>query len=156
MPEAGESLKNGNFLPKLEENVTTQVKQTSTLYTETYICGHLHSHRKKRQRSEGSDGPVPHCGFTARAVVSKLSPGICTLTYPAEHACSAANDQQERRRSGVPTGSILPEKVKDILKKLVSEKKTASPAFQMFKFSRKFQMLIREDATGISQFQPEG
>ena len=131
MPKAGESLKNGKFLPKLEESVTTQGKQTSTLYTETYICGHLHSQRKKRQRTEGSDGPVPHCGFTARAVISKLNPEICTLTYPAEHACNAANDQHERRRSGVPTASILPEKVKDILKKLVSEKKTASPAFQM-------------------------
>ena len=47
MPKAGESLKNGNFLPRLEESATTQGKQTNTLYTETYICGHLHSQRKK-------------------------------------------------------------------------------------------------------------
>jgi hypothetical protein len=77
------------------------------------------------------------------------------LTYPAEHACSAANDEQERRRSGVPAGSILPEKVKDILKKLASEKKTASPAFQMLKLSREFQIPIPRDLNGISQFQPK-
>ena len=110
MPKAGESLKNGKFLPKVEESPTTQGKQTSTLYTETYICGQLHSQRKKRQRSEGSDGPVPHCGFTARAVISKQSPGICTLTYPAEHACNATNDQHERRRSGVSTVSTVHKK----------------------------------------------
>jgi hypothetical protein len=155
MPKAGESLKNGNFLPKLGESITTQGKQTSTLYTETYICGQLHSQRKKNPRTEGSDGPVPHCGFIARAVISKLSQEICTLTYSTEHACSVANDQHERRRSGVPTAPILPEKVKDILKKLVSEQKTASPAFQMLKLSREFQIPIPRDLNGISQFHPE-
>jgi hypothetical protein len=66
------------------------------------------------------------------------------------------NDQHERIRYGAPTASILPEKVKDILKKLVSEKKTAAPAFQMLKLSREFQVPIPRDSTGISQFRPEG
>ena len=76
MPKAGESLKNGNFLPKLEENVTTQVKQTSTLYTETYICGHLHSHRKKK-------ATIRRIGWTCSTLWIHCK-GSCLKTKPRD------------------------------------------------------------------------
>jgi len=152
-PEVGKSLKEGNFVPVLENRPTGSGRTSAALYREEYICATKHSSNKKRRRSDNPEEQL-QCSFLATVEVSRIEPTTCVLKYPAEHACDQNRAIAANNASANP--SPLSETVRDILISLQELHFDASTAYHIVKLSEHLLKRIPPHAAPRETILPEG